>query len=102
MDTKSDGLASVGGTLGPISVKNNYTDILPSLNLVLNLSDDRLLRYGMSVAISRPPLDALTTGFSISATGTPRTGGGGNPLLKPFYNPNRRRDSSVSWDYWVR
>jgi peptidoglycan hydrolase-like protein with peptidoglycan-binding domain len=26
----------------------------------------------------------------------------GNPLLKPFYNPNRRRDPSVSWDYWVR
>ena len=25
-----------------------------------------------------------------------------NPLLKPFYNPNRRRDSSVSWDFWVR
>ena len=26
----------------------------------------------------------------------------GNPLLKPFYNPNRRRDRSVSWDYWLR
>jgi peptidoglycan hydrolase-like protein with peptidoglycan-binding domain len=26
----------------------------------------------------------------------------GNPLLKPFYNPNRRRDRSVTWDYWER
>ncbi len=95
VDTKSDGFASVGGTVGPVSVKNNYTDILPSLNLVLNLSDDRLLRYGMSVAISRPPLDALTTGFSISATGTPRTGGGGNPLLKP-YKANQI-DLSYEW-----
>ncbi len=25
-----------------------------------------------------------------------------NPLLKPFYNPNRRRDSSVSDDYRIR
>jgi len=26
----------------------------------------------------------------------------GGPLLKPFYNPNRRRDSSVAWDFWIR
>jgi peptidoglycan hydrolase-like protein with peptidoglycan-binding domain len=26
----------------------------------------------------------------------------GGPLLKPFYNPNRRRDPAVSWDYWIR
>jgi len=24
------------------------------------------------------------------------------PPLKPFYNPNRHRDRTVSWDYWVR
>ena len=26
----------------------------------------------------------------------------GGPLLKPFYNPNRHRDPTVSWDFWVR
>ncbi|MEO6787800.1 MAG: peptidoglycan-binding domain-containing protein [Chthoniobacteraceae bacterium] len=26
----------------------------------------------------------------------------GNPLLKPFYNPNRHRDSSVDLDYLIR
>jgi peptidoglycan hydrolase-like protein with peptidoglycan-binding domain len=26
----------------------------------------------------------------------------GGPPLKPFYNPNRRRDSSVTVDFWVR
>ncbi len=26
----------------------------------------------------------------------------GDRLLKPFYNPNRRRDTSVSPDYWLR
>lgn len=26
----------------------------------------------------------------------------GGPLLKPFYNPNRHRDRTVSWDFWVR
>ncbi len=95
LDTKSDGYALVGTALGPVSIKNSYTDVLPSLNLVLNLGPDSLLRYGMSVGISRPPLDALTTGFSISATGNPRTGGGGNPLLKP-YKANQV-DLSYEW-----
>lgn len=95
LDTKSDGFAMIGTTLAPVAIKNSYTDVLPSLNLVLNLSDNSLLRYGMSVAISRPPLDALTTGFSVSATGTPRTGGGGNPLLMP-YKANQV-DLSYEW-----
>jgi iron complex outermembrane recepter protein len=95
LDTKSDGFAMVGTALGPVAIKSSYTDVLPSLNMVLNLSDDSVLRYGMSVGISRPPLDALTTGFSISATGTPRTGGGGNPLLKP-YKANQV-DLSYEW-----
>src|SRR5262249_26831427 len=44
----------------------------------------QMLRFGASIAISRPPLDALVTGFSLSTTGNPRTGGGGNPKLDPF------------------
>jgi peptidoglycan hydrolase-like protein with peptidoglycan-binding domain len=31
----------------------------------------------------------------------PRNVPSGAPL-KPFYNPNRRRDSSISWDFWIR
>jgi TonB-dependent receptor len=43
-----------------------------------------MLRAGASIAVSRPPLDALTTGFSLNPTGNPPTGGGGNPKLDPF------------------
>jgi iron complex outermembrane receptor protein len=74
-------------TFQPISIDNDYTDVLPSLNATLHLTDNMLLRAGASIAISRPPLDALTTGFSlnpVTVPGTPSTGGGGNPKLDPF------------------
>ena len=86
MKITSDGFVSAdgGATWSPVSVNNDFTDFLPSLNMVLHLSDQKLLRFGVGEAISRPPLDALVTGFSISSTGNPRTGGGGNPLLMPY------------------
>ncbi len=69
-------------TFTPVSITNDYTDVLPSLNAVLHLTDEQLLRFGASIGISRPPLDALVTGFALS--GTLATGGGGNPKLNPY------------------
>ena len=34
--------------------------------------------------LASSPLDALVTGFSLNPTGTPPSGGGGNPTLKPY------------------
>ena len=62
---------------------------------MLHLTDDQLLRFGAGIAISRPPLDALVTGFTLNPTGTPPTGGGGNPLLEP-YKANQF-DLSYEW-----
>ena len=42
----------------PVSIDNDYTDALPSLNAILHLTDTQRLRLGASIAISRPPLDA--------------------------------------------
>jgi len=83
--TTSSGFESGSGSgFVPVSIDNNYTDALPSLNATLHLTDNQLLRFGAAIAISRPPLDALVTGFSLNPTGTPPTGGGGNPKLDPF------------------
>jgi iron complex outermembrane recepter protein len=85
--TTSSGYQSPDGgvTFTPVSVGNSYTDPLPSLNMALNLTDTQLLRFGTAIAISRPPLDALVTGYSLSTNGgTHPTGGGGNPTLDPF------------------
>lgn len=83
--TTSSGWQTIdGNTFTPVSIDNDYTDALPSINAILHLTDNQRLRFGASIAISRPPLDALVTGFSLNPTGTPPTGGGGNPKLDPF------------------
>jgi TonB-dependent receptor len=86
VETDSSGFQTLDNnvTFIPVSVDNSYTDILPSLNVVGHLNDQQLLRFGASVGISRPPLDALVTGFSLNPTGTPPSGGGGNPTLRPY------------------
>jgi iron complex outermembrane recepter protein len=73
-----------GATFDPVTITNDYTEILPSLNLVFNLTDDQLLRFGLGKAIARPPLDALVTAFNLNPIGIPPSGGGGNPLLEPY------------------
>jgi iron complex outermembrane receptor protein len=82
--TTSSGYQSLDGgvTFAPVSISNEYTDALPSLNATLHLSDNQLLRFGAAIAISRPPLDSLTTGYTLNPAGG--TGGGGNPKLDPF------------------
>jgi iron complex outermembrane receptor protein len=90
--TQSSGYQSLdnGVTFSPVSISNEYTEPLPSLNATLHLTDSQLLRFGAAVAISRPPLDSLTTGYTLNSTVTCTagrcvgSGGGGNPKLDPF------------------
>jgi iron complex outermembrane receptor protein len=65
-------------------VDSDFSQALPSAGLNINLNDQRKLRFGISRAISRPPLDELRAGQYISAINTGSSGGAGNPLLKPF------------------
>jgi iron complex outermembrane receptor protein len=54
----------------------------------LHLTDNQRLRFGAAIAIARPPLDTLVTGYTlnrtVNSTGNPGSGGGGNPTLDPF------------------
>jgi TonB-dependent receptor len=96
VNTRSSGFQTTdGANFSPVSISNDYTDVLPSLNAVLHLTDTQILRFGASIGIARPPLDALTTGFSLNPTGNPRTGGGGNPKLDPF--KANQFDLSYEW-----
>ena len=94
--TRSQGFSTTDGiTYTPVELKDNYTDFLPSLNAILQLSDTQRLRFGASVAISRPPLDELVTGFYLSPSGNPPTASGGNPLLRPYKAD--QADLSYEW-----
>lgn len=94
--TTSTGYNNLGGAITPAKLSNDYTDVLPSMNLVFHLTDDSQLHFGAAIAISRPPLDALVTGLTLSTT-PPFTGFGGNPFLKPYKAD--QLDLSYEW-YW--
>ncbi|WP_417318775.1 TonB-dependent receptor [Emcibacter sp.] len=67
-----------------VNVKNDYSKVLPSLNLNFHLTEDKIIRAGVARAIARPPLDELRAGRLLNTTTEVPTGSGGNPTLEPF------------------
>ncbi|MEH0167605.1 TonB-dependent receptor [Roseateles microcysteis] len=74
-------LATGGGTA--VTVNKQYEDILPSLNLTAELNPEMNFRFGAAQVMSRPPLQLMNPGGSISTTGTLSITTG-NPNLNPF------------------
>jgi outer membrane receptor protein involved in Fe transport len=68
---------------------NRYTNLLPNLDLVLNLTDDIQLRLDASRTLTKPPLSSLSPVQSLGATrvGTV-SASGGNPQLMPYLSDN--------------
>ncbi|MBL4908542.1 MAG: TonB-dependent receptor [Alteromonadaceae bacterium] len=60
----------------------NYLDILPSLNLAADLSDDLILRMSAARVMSRPDYAKMTS--STSYNKETQTGTGGNPNIDPY------------------
>lgn len=87
---------------------DKYTDILPSLNLALELPHDQKIRLGAAVTVARPRMDEMGGGAGYSVTpdtGTPTQGpngellywqrnGGGNPKLRPW----KANTYDLSWE----
>jgi iron complex outermembrane receptor protein len=75
---------------------DKYTDVLPSLNLALELPRDMKLRFGAAITEARPRMDDLAggAGYSVQPNGSPvidgsqtfywKRTGGGNPNLRPW------------------
>jgi len=80
----SSGIASATGTPVPTTVTREYTDTLPSMNLVAEIAPDFLIRLGAAKVMSRPGLGSLTPGVNVNISGSARTVSGGNPLLDPI------------------
>jgi iron complex outermembrane receptor protein len=81
----------------PLTIDRNYTDILPSLNLKYDLTDDVALRFAASRTMSRPNLAQISP--SVSAAGNTQTLTANNPELEPFRANNF--DLSAEW-YFTR
>ena len=94
-----------GGSIAGGSSSNSYTDVLPSANVRFFLKDDLQFRLAAAKAIVRPTFSQMQSytnlGFNFEADGftpkaiDPRTGSGGNPLLKP--TKSNQFDASLEW-----
>ncbi len=78
---------------GPTSVKKKYRDVLPSLNLVYDVSDELILRASAAKVIARPNYGDMSSYLWIGDQTL--SGGGGNPELNPYESTNL--DVSAEW-----
>jgi iron complex outermembrane receptor protein len=83
----------------PISTSHDYSFLLPSFDLKLDLRDDLILRFDASRTLTRPAINLLTPVLNVGAL--PRVGAlgasGGNPTLEPFLSDNL--DLGLEWYY---
>jgi TonB-dependent receptor len=85
-------LATGGGSL--VVADRIYKDWLPSANVSVNLAKNLIARAAAAKVMSRPPLQNLNPGGTLSTTGT-LTYTGGNPALDPFRATTL--DASLEW-----
>jgi iron complex outermembrane receptor protein len=69
-----------------VSAGKRYTDVLPSLNLGLDLGEQQTLRLALAKVMARPTLNDMraSNSFGVDRTKGIYSGSGGNPKLDPF------------------
>jgi len=77
---------------------NKPSQLLPSANLKFNLNDNMVLRFAGSQTMTLPDYSAL--GTSSWGSDLNKTGGGGNPALKPVLSTNF--DGNFEWYFAER
>ncbi|NDK39428.1 TonB-dependent receptor [Pseudoxanthomonas gei] len=94
---------SAFGIFSPFTIKNDYTDVLPSANFRFELSDTLVARVAATRTMGRPDYSALAGGLNLSPPADENDVGGGNssnPNLKPIYSNNY--DAALEWYYAPR
>lgn len=88
--------ADAAGVAHPYTDGKNYTDVLPSMNLVLGLENQQTLRFAVAKQLARPRVDELNAGFNFTVdTGTRLpSASGGNARLDPW----KAKAFDVSWE----
>lgn len=83
----SDGYAWTGSASFPIHGGKTFDDLLPSLNLSLQVTPNTYVRTGIAKVMARPRMEDMRAGFDQPKidTATLKWGGsGGNPGLEPW------------------
>lgn len=100
-DQTSRGEIWTGSSNVPITGGKTYNDILPSLNLVADVTESTLLRLGVAREMARPNMEDMRAGFSnVSVSATPPyvwSANGGNPGLEPW----RAKAVDLSLEHYI-
>lgn len=70
------------GVENPIAYSDEFTNVLPSLHLNYNVSEDVVARLSLSSGVNRPTYTEWRAAAVINPTTTPATVSGGNPSLE--------------------
>jgi len=81
-DTRIQGLQDYGEGPVPISIKTDYTDILPSFRIRTRVANRAGLTLGVAKVMTRPSFNSLAPGIRLNFAD--RTARSGNPNLEPF------------------
>ena len=84
----STGYASQGTNINLVSASRSYNRLLPSANLVYDITRSLLVRAGAAKTLARAGIASLTPGGSLSVSGGSRTFSSGNPDLRPTESTN--------------
>ena len=83
----------------PITTDSDYSYLLPSIDVKLEMTDELQLRFDASRTLTRPAINFLSPVLNVGSL--PRVGAltatGGNPALKPYLSDNI--DLGVEWYY---
>ena len=92
-DQSSDGYATQFDSNGlvvptPVSGGDDFSEVLPSLNMIFNFTDEQLLRFGAAKTMSRSRMDRMNASFGVDYNPAPTDGiywnaNGANPGLRP-------------------
>lgn len=96
VETDSHSFAFLPDSTGALTWQdspNKYTDVLPSANFKVNLTDDLVLRLAAAKVIARAAADQLKAATSINYGF--QTASSGNPTLDPFRAT--QYDASLEW-----
>jgi TonB-dependent receptor len=95
-DQTSRGYTFSAGAPLLATVDRDYSDVLPSLNVAFDISDEMVVRFGASKVMTRPNLGQLNPGAAVTVSGNNRTVTAGNPDLEPF----RAKAFDLGWEWY--
>lgn len=81
-DITSNAFSELDGVVSPTSSTGSYDFLLPRINLVANVRENVVLRFGYGEDIRRPDFDDLSSAFTFSTSPNPAVQLG-NPGLEP-------------------